>query len=168
MTSAGGTMRSTKNDLSPKIRKPVVKLLNANLADAIHLSLQAKQAHWNVKGQHFFFLHGLFDKVYEESVEWVDALAERAVQLGGVAEGTLDSIQKRTRLAAYDLEWTSGKEHLEGLSNGLSVFGKEVREAIGSAVELGDADTADLFTEISREVDKMLWFCESHLGEVKT
>lgn len=162
-------MRNTKNDLSPKIRKPIVKLLNASLADAIHLSLHAKQAHWNVKGPHFFFLHELFDRVYEASVGWIDSLAERAVQLGGAADGTLEGVQKRTKLSGYNVDWTTGREHLEALSDSLAILGKEVRSAIQEAAELGDADTADLLTEISREVDKMLWFNESHLEkETKT
>ena len=153
---------STKNDLPEKTRTEVGALLNANLANAIHLTLQAKQAHWNVKGPSFFQLHELFDKVYEESGEWVDMLAERAVQLGGVAEGTLDLVSERSQLAPYGLELASGRDHVEALSGALSVFGESIRAAISAADKAGDEDSADLFTEISRGSDKMLWFVEAH------
>lgn len=153
----------TKNDLNDGIRQQMVGLLNANLADAIHLSLQAKQAHWNVKGPSFFQLHELFDKVYEASGEWVDVIAERAVILGGVADGTLKTVSAKTRLPGYDVDLSDGKDHVDALSGALSAFGKIVREAIDAADDAGDADTADLFTEVSRGVDKMTWFVEAHL-----
>jgi len=153
----------TRNDLSEAIRKEMVPLLNAHLADGIDLALQAKQAHWNVKGPHFLPLHELFDKVYDEASEWNDLVAERAVQLGGTAEGTLQAVSGKTRLSAYKVELTSGKDHLEALSDALARYGRSVREAIDAADQAGDADTADLFTEISRASDKTLWFLESHL-----
>ena len=153
----------TKNDLNEATREKIVGLLNQNLADAIHLSLQAKQAHWNVKGPSFISLHELFDKLYDDASEWVDLMAERAVALGGIADGTLKGVSGRTRLAGYGLELVQGREHLEELSGSLAAFGQEVRKAIDAADEAGDADTADLFTEVSRGADKMLWFLEAHL-----
>ena len=153
----------TKNDLPEPARREVIGLLNASLADSIHLVLQAKQAHWNVKGPHFFALHQLFDKVYEEATEWVDLLAERAVQLGGAAEGTLQLVSQRTRLPGESVDRAAGRDHVESLSEALAAFGKPVRQAIDTSGRAGDLDTADLFTEISRGVDKMLWFVEAHL-----
>ena len=154
---------TTKNDLPKKTRKTVIGLLNEDLADAIHLSLQAKQAHWNVKGPAFFPLHELFDKLYDEAGDWADLLAERAVQLGGVAEGTLAQIAKQTKLQAYPTDLAAGRDHLAALIDSLSAFARSVRRAAGDAGAAGDADTEDLFTEISRGADKMLWFLEAHL-----
>lgn len=156
-------MSPTQNDLPEATRKQMASLLNIHLADGTDLALQAKQAHWNVKGPHFFPLHELFDKLYDEASEWNDLVAERAVQLGGIAEGTLQSASQGTRLRPYGIDLTSGKEHLEALSSSLAAYGRTVREAIDVAARAGDADTADLFTEISRAADKMLWFLESHL-----
>jgi starvation-inducible DNA-binding protein len=147
----------TKNDLARDIRKPMVDLLNDNLATAVDLSLQAKLAHWNVKGPSFMPLHELFDKLHEEAGEWVDDIAERAVQLGGVAEATLEV------LPDYSLALSSGRDHVEAVSRALATFGASVRSAIDRADQAGDMDTADLFTEVSRGVDKMLWFVEAHL-----
>lgn len=157
------TIHPTRNDLPEKARLAVVPLLNAQLADGIDLSLQAKQAHWNVKGPHFLPLHELFDKLYDEAADWNDLVAERAVQLGGTAEGTLQMVTGNTRLDPYKVELTSGRDHLEALSDALSGYARTTREAIEASARAGDADTADVFTEISRAADKMLWFLESHL-----
>lgn len=153
----------TKNDLAKGTREKVVELLNANLADAIHLALQAKQAHWNVKGPSFIALHELFDKVRDEADEWGDLIAERAVMLGGIADGTLEGVSHKTRLPGYGTKHSEGRAHVEALSDSLAAFGKTIREAIDVATQAPDADTADLFTEVSRGTDKMLWFVEAHL-----
>ncbi len=155
-------MHTTKNDLPQKTRIKVIGVLGDRLADATDLMLQSKQAHWNVKGPSFIALHELFDKVAESSEEWVDGIAERIVQLGGTAEGTVQAAAARTSLAAYPLQIVSGTDHVEALSSALSAFGKRVRAAIEKTDKQGDKDTADLFTEISRDVDKYLWFVEAH------
>jgi starvation-inducible DNA-binding protein len=155
-------MFKTKNDLSEGARAKAIELLNARLADAIDLQTQTKQAHWNVKGPNFIALHELFDKINEDVEDYVDDLAERAVQLGGVAEGTARMAAKRSMLAEYPANAVDGCAHVEALSSVLAAFGKSVRRAIDSANELGDLDTADLFTEISRGIDKWLWFVEAH------
>ncbi len=155
-------MHSTKNDLPSKVRSKVAGILGDRLADATDVMLASKQAHWNVKGRTFFQLHELFDKINESAEEWVDLLAERIVQLGGTADGTVQATAKRTSMAPYPLEITRGEDHVEAMSNALASFGKKVRSAIDKTGKAGDADTADIFTEISRDVDKYLWFVEAH------
>jgi starvation-inducible DNA-binding protein len=140
----------------------MIDLLNQQLADVLDLGLQAKQAHWNVKGPHFIGLHELFDRIAEALEKFADDIAERAVELGGVAHGTVQVVAKRSRLAAYPLNIASGKEHVAALSGALARFGASVRAAIDTAGRAGDADTADLFTEASRGVDKLLWLIEAH------
>ena len=154
-------MHPTKNDLPQKTRAKVNEVLGDRLADATDLMLQSKQAHWNVKGPNFIALHELFDKVAESSEEWVDMLAERIVQLGGTAEGTVQATASRTSMAPYPIHIVSGTDHVEALSSALAAFGKRVRSAIDKTDKQGDRDTADLFTEISRDVDKYLWFVEA-------
>lgn len=155
-------MKPVKNDLPGKVRTKVIAILGDRLADATDLMLQTKQAHWNVKGPTFIALHELFDKVNEAAEEWVDLIAERIIQLGGIAEGTVQATAKRTSLAPYSLTIVKGEEHVEALSDALAAFGKKVRSAIDKTGKAGDADTADIFTEISRDVDKYLWFVEAH------
>ncbi len=156
-------MHSTRNDLSLKTRTKVIDLLNARLADAVDLQLQAKQAHWNVKGPNFIALHELFDQIAGDLGGHVDDLAERTTALGGVAEGTLQAIAGRSKLAAYPLGITDGRAHLDALAAALATFAKCVRKAIDAAAKAGDADTSDLFTGISRSADKNLWLVEAHL-----
>jgi starvation-inducible DNA-binding protein len=153
----------TKNDLPEGTRVKAVELLNARLADCIDLQTQAKHAHWNVKGPHFVGLHELFDKVSEGAGDYADDVAERAVQLGGVAEGTARAVARRSSLAEYPAEAADGRGHVEALSSALAAFGAAARKAIDQANELGDLDTADLFTEVSRGTDKWLWLVEAHL-----
>src|SRR5437879_10045936 len=109
-------LHKTKNDLREKTRRAMIDLLNQELADVLDLGLQAKQAHWNVKGPHFIGLHELFDKVAEELEEFTDDIAERAVELGGIAQGTIQVVSKRARLSAYPLNLASGQEHVAALS----------------------------------------------------
>ena len=157
-------MANTKNDLPEPTRTKMATLLNARLADSIDLMLQAKQAHWNVKGPDFIALHKLFDEVNGAVEEYVDLIAERAVQLGGVADGTARVVAKRSSLPEYPaVKGGDGREHVAALSAVLSAFGKLVRAEIDRSNELSDADTADLFTEVSRGIDKWLWFVEAHL-----
>lgn len=156
-------MHATKNDLPETQRKQLVELLNARLADAIDLQTQMKQAHWNVKGPTFFQLHELFDKINEDVEEYVDELAERAVQLGGTVSGTARAVAERSQLSEYPRDIAAGRDHVVAVSTALATFGKLARRGIDQATELRDADTADIFTEISRGVDKWLWFVEAHL-----
>jgi starvation-inducible DNA-binding protein len=157
-------MYPTKNDLPEAMRREMVDLCNARLADAIDLQTQTKQAHWNVKGPHFIALHELFDKVNEDVEDYVDLLAERAVQLGGAADGTARSVAKRSTLSEYPVKTGTERQHVEALSSALAAFGKIVRSAIEGSDRAGDADTNDIFVEISRGVDKWLWMVEAHLA----
>jgi len=155
-------MYETENDIPQKRRAELCMLMNQRLADALDLQSQMKQAHWNVKGPHFIGLHELFDKVYEAVQEYVDLIAERIAQLGGIAEGTARVAAKRSRLDEYPLDIADGTAHVEAVARALSSFGKEARNTIDEADELEVADTAEMFTEISRGIDKWLWFVEAH------
>ncbi|HRH41265.1 MAG TPA: DNA starvation/stationary phase protection protein Dps [Pyrinomonadaceae bacterium] len=155
-------LHKTKIDISLNNREKLVEILNARLADAIDLKSQAKQAHWNVKGMNFIALHELFDQVSTEVETHIDDIAERITTLGGTALGTVRVAAQNSTLSEYPLEITDGADHVDALSTTLADFGKKVRADIDATDELGDADTADLFTGISRAIDKLLWFVEAH------
>jgi starvation-inducible DNA-binding protein len=155
-------LHKTKNDLSKAKREKIINILNQSLADAIDLKSQAKQAHWNVKGPNFIALHELFDRVATELDTHVDDIAERITTLGGTAMGTVRIAAKQSSLAEYPHEITDGSAHVDALSTALSEFGKKVRSNIDETDEIGDKDTADLYTGISRSIDKLLWFVEAH------
>jgi starvation-inducible DNA-binding protein len=156
-------MHPTKNDIPETTRRQMIDLCNARLADAIDLQTQTKQAHWNVKGPQFIALHELFDKVNEDVEDYVDLIAERAVQLGGATEGTARSVAKRSKLAEYPVNSGTGRQHVDALSSALAAFGKLIRGAIEESDRVGDEGTNDIFIEISRGVDKWLWMVEAHL-----
>lgn len=152
----------TKNDLPAATRARLIPFLNQRLADCIDLQAQCKQAHWNVKGPNFIGLHKLFDEIYAAVAEYVDLIAERVVQLGGVAEGTLQAVGERSGLAAYPLTLTTGEQHVAALSDALAAFGRDTRAGIDEVDDLGDKDSADILTEVSRGTDQWLWFVEAH------
>ncbi|MEM1308654.1 MAG: DNA starvation/stationary phase protection protein Dps [Cyanobacteria bacterium P01_H01_bin.153] len=153
----------TRNDLVVDIREQIVEILNLSLAASLDLKTQTKQAHWNVKGKDFFQLHELFDEMAGEIEEYVDMLAERVTALGGTALGTARIAADQSILPEYPIDIVNGDEHVAALADRYAAYGKHVREAIDQTDELGDADTADLYTEISRTIDKRLWFLEAHL-----
>ena len=156
-------MHNTKNPLDVKIRKSVVDILGHSLADSIDMIYQVKQAHWNVQGPSFIALHKLFDEVAEHMDEFADLIAERIRQLGGTAEGTIQAAVEKTSMPEYPLDLVSGKDHVEQLATAMGHFSNAIRESIIKCDKLGDPTTADVFTEISRGLEKDLWFVESHL-----
>ena len=156
-------MYDTLNDLSKSIRERMVALLNERLADAIDLRTQLKVAHWNVKGPEFIALHKLFDEIVEDADEYVDLVAERAVQLGGIADGTARQVAENSSLDEYGATAGGGcGEHVFAVADALAAFGRLARAAIDTASKANDQDTADIFTEISRGTDKWLWMVEAH------
>jgi starvation-inducible DNA-binding protein len=160
----GMMMHFTHNTLSENIRAQSVELLNKHLAAAIDLHAQMKQAHWNVRGPSFIAIHELFDKVSEEVEVYSDMIAERAGGLGGTAFGTIQIAAEHSFLVPYPLGVADGQQHIFAVAGALAAFGQSVREAVNTATSVGDVDTSDILTEISRGIDQQLWFVESHLA----
>jgi starvation-inducible DNA-binding protein len=156
-------MFSTRNDLSEDVRGEMVALLNQQLADTLDLFSQTKQAHWNVKGAQFFPLHELFDKLAAELDGYADMIAERATALGGLALGTVRLSAANSQLPEYELEVTDSLPTVEAIADRYGALAASMRRAIGPAEEHGDPNTADLFTEVARGLDKSLWFLEAHV-----
>src|ERR1700730_17261572 len=146
------------NDPPETMRAQLIDLRNQRPADAIDLDTEARQAHWNVKGPQFIALHKLFDEVYAAVEEYVDLLVERLVQLGGIAAGTARIVAERAELLEYPHTIADGPAHVSALARAPAKFGGHIRRA-----ELGDADTGDICTELSRGIDKWLWLVEAHV-----
>ncbi len=153
----------TRIDIAAEIRTQVVEILNQTLAATLDLKTQAKQAHWNVKGMNFYQLHELFDQLSGELEEFVDLVAERITALAGTALGTARIAATNSILPEYPLDAVDGKEHISALAERFAIYAEHLRSGIEQTDKLGDADTADLYTEISRGIDKRLWFLEAHL-----
>ena len=152
----------TRNDLPEGTRAKIIPMLQERLADSIDLMLQVKQAHWNVRGPGFIELHLLFDKIAEETEEYPDLIAERVGQLGGLAEGTIRQASKASKIPDYPTRITTCKDHAAALATALSSFAALARKSIADATEAEDAVTADILTEITRGLDKNMWFVEAH------
>ncbi len=153
----------TRNDLPAETRTKLVALLNQQLADSIDLYSQTKHAHWNVKGPTFIALHELFDKLAEDLEDPIDDIAERATALGGSVSGTVRQAATTSRLTEFPGNTFMGQAVVEALAVRYAELAKSTRAACEKANQLHDADTADLFTNISRKLDKSLWFLEAHL-----
>ncbi|MBS9722488.1 DNA starvation/stationary phase protection protein Dps [Tianweitania sp. BSSL-BM11] len=158
-------MHETKNDTPSNTKQVSIELLNARLADAIDLALITKQAHWNLKGPRFIAIHELLDTFRAAIDEHVDIIAERAVQLGGTAFGTKETVSETSKLKAYPTDIYKIEAHLAALIDRYADTANAVRKSIDEADEAGDADTADIFTAFSRSLDKNLWFLEAHVQE---
>lgn len=157
-------MHATKIDIPAETREQLIRLLNERLADLIDLRRQAKQAHWNVRGPNFLSLHQHFDDLAATLAEHIDDVAERIAALGGIAEGTLAAVAKRTTLAACSVESISEYSQLDVISTSLATVGRSMRSAIDRAENLADVNTADLITGVSSDLDKQLWLLEAHIG----
>ena len=155
--------KTFKSSIAIPEKAQIIEILNKRLADSTDLKTQTKHAHWNVKGKDFIQLHELFDSIAPHFDEYADLIAERVAQLGGVAKGTLREAAAATSIPEYDLSAVDGPEHVKALVKNIAKFAALVREAIDQTDELGDKDTADIFTEVSRQTDKDLWFLEAHI-----
>lgn len=153
----------TRIDLPLDTREPVAAMLNTTLAATTDLRTQTKQAHWNVKGKDFYQLHLLFDEMAGELEDYADMVAERVTALAGTAMGTVRIAASESILPEYDFDAVGGMEHVTALADRYAAYATHLRESIDKADELGDQDTNDLYVEISRTIDKRLWFLEAHL-----
>lgn len=163
--NAGQATRTfqTRHALPPEIRERLVGLLNQNLADSFDLYTQTKQAHWNVKGMNFYQLHLLFDELAEIVEKHVDLVAERATALGGFATGTCRMAASASRLPELPPEVYEEWACVEALIERYSLHARHVGQAIQEAEGLHDKGTADMLTDIVRDLDKGLYFLEAHL-----
>jgi starvation-inducible DNA-binding protein len=150
------------HEADPGHRAELVKSLNQILADTIDLQLQAKHAHWNVKGPSFFALHELFEQVAVGVAHHADLIAERAVQLGGLAEGVVPLVAKRSELPQYPARIVTERDHVAAIAKALAILGTTTQAGITGAEQAGDPVTADILTEVSRDIDKLRWLVEAH------
>lgn len=165
--ASGIRSHQTRNDTKGNAKQVAIQTLQARLVDGIDLALDIKQAHWNLKGPEFIGIHTMLDGFRTEIDEFNDSVAERITQLGGTARGTTQAVAAESKLAAYPVDIYAIGDHLAALIDRYAAYANAVRTNIDETDEAGEPDTADLFTEISRAVDKQLWFLEAHVQEPK-
>jgi starvation-inducible DNA-binding protein len=143
-------------------RQAIISLLNLRLADSVDIHSQVKWAHWNVKGKDFYQLHLLFDAVATHLEDHIDTIAERVAALGGVANGTIREAVAKSSIPEANIAAADGPEMVKFLVHNVGQFTNALRAAIDEAEDLDDAATVDLFTTMTRDMDKDLWFIEAH------
>ena len=149
--------------LSKEAREQLSETLNARLTDGLDLHSQIKVAHWNIKGPHFAALHPLFETFAVSLANHNDALAERAVTLGGRALGTARHVAKSSRLPEYPQETTRDLDHVKLLAERIEAYLTGVRESRAISEKLADLDTSDLLTGIIVEFEKHAWFLRASM-----
>ncbi|CAK7192493.1 DNA protection during starvation protein [Commensalibacter sp. Nvir] len=162
MVTKKKSFHSTRNDLPSNTKTVVIQILNERLAEGLDISLITKQAHWNMKGPQFIGVHMMVDGFRAEQNDFNDKIAERITSLGGTAYGTTQDISQTSQITPYPTDIYYVMDHIKALSERYATFANAIRKSIDQAEEAGDADTADLFTEVSRAMDKQLWFLEAH------
>ena len=163
--SKNARLHQTTNNTKTKAKAVSMQVLQARMADGIDLALVTKQAHWNLKGPQFIGVHLMLDGFREEIDEWNDMMAERITQLGGTARGTAQEVSRETSLKPYPTDIYAISDHVQALIERYSAVANSVREGINTTGDAGDLGTADLLTEVSRGLDKQLWFLEAHVQE---
>ena len=156
-------MYKSPSKLSEEVRTRIVETLNARLADGLDLHSHLKVAHWNLKGPQFPSLHPLFESFAVSLANHNDAVAERAVTLGGKAYGTARHVASTSRLAEYPQATTRDLEHVRLLAERFETYLDGLRESRSLAEELKDTDTVDLLTGIITEFEKHDWFLRASL-----
>jgi starvation-inducible DNA-binding protein len=151
------------HDRPPEIRLYVIQLLNQTLACTVDLHSQVNQACWNVKGTDFASLHALFATMATELEAYTDLVAERIVMLGGVALGTARTAALQSRLIEYPGAVMDGTAHVLALAERFAQYATALRNDIALAADVEDAGSAAVYTDISRGIDKRLWFLQAHL-----
>ena len=149
-------MVSTATDLSHGVQTKVSTELQALLADLIDLSLQGKQAHWNVVGPLFQSEHVQLDNIVDDARMWADEVAERKVTIDYPADGQPGDVAKESRLEPMPQGYIADREAVALMEMRVASVASSAREA---AERIGDLDLAsqDLIIGIVQGLEKHQW-----------
>jgi starvation-inducible DNA-binding protein len=155
--------RLTRHDLSASSRARAGETLNDVLAHTLDLELQARQAHWNITGPTFVALHEMFGRLIAKLNSSSDVIAERVAQLGGIAEGTAGTIQRRSALNGHPPA-ADAPAHLAMIATATAATAAITRHALHE-LDPKDVVSADVLTGVLRELEWWLWQLEAHLAD---
>jgi starvation-inducible DNA-binding protein len=148
---------------TPTVNRPtrVAEVLQATLVDLIALSLQAKQAHWNVAGPAFRSLHELFDEMTGSLREWYDDVAERLVALRTPADGRPSTVSEAGRVDELPEGQIPDREAVRLILNRVEALAGRIRAELARLGEL-DPVTQDMLIGIVQGLEKQAWMLRAH------
>ncbi|MGN1062829.1 MAG: DNA starvation/stationary phase protection protein Dps [Alphaproteobacteria bacterium] len=161
MIKNSSVVRQVPLSINEQVKEKTIQILNKHLADISALALLTKQAHWNMRGSNFIGIHEMLDPMHKTLLEEADQIAERIVQLGGIALGTPDIIAAENSFKPYPLDISHTADHLAELSTRYAVTANNLRKTVDE--ESADMATVDILTQMVEDLDKYIWFIEAHL-----
>lgn len=120
--------------------------------------------HWDFAGGNFLSLHKHLEKLYDESVEHTDAIAERLRQIGEKISLTLNGASADS-VVEDDNNATTEDDVLQDLIVAIAQLTSLQTEIYNEADEQGDYVTADLMTQLSKWCEFNSWFLSSINGD---
>ncbi|SEG33800.1 starvation-inducible DNA-binding protein [Actinacidiphila yanglinensis] len=156
-SAAPGSSRRSDEDLAGFTASPeFVAALQQIVVDLVELSLQGKQAHWNVVGHNFRDLHLQLDEVVDDVREATDTIAERMRAVKAVPDGRSDTVVAATTLPRYPEGEQSVAAVVDLITARLRAAADTVR-TVHDRVDSEDPSTADLLHTIIDSLEKHAW-----------
>ena len=158
-------IEDVKIGLEENDREAVISLLTNLLADEYVLYTKTRKYHWNVVSPHFNDYHKFFEEQYTEIEVFVDDIAERVRQLGGMAIGTLSEMKTNTRLEEHPGVNPSDDEMVKNLVEDHESIIKALRVDLEKCDEsFHDMGTSDFLTGLMEKHEKMAWMLRSTIS----
>jgi len=135
-------------------------ILNRLVANYTIKFMKLHNYHWYVKGIHFYGLHTLFEKFYDEASDHLDAIAERILMLDGKPIATLQEVMNLSTIKEASGNETTD-QMLQEVINDFVAIEKDLKEGIKLANQNNDDVTNDLLVGILSKIEKHLWMLKT-------
>jgi starvation-inducible DNA-binding protein len=126
------------------------------LVDLIELSLQGKQAHWNVVGRNFRDTHLQLDEVIDAAREFSDTVAERMRALHALPDGRSDTVAETTTLPEFPQGEIDTSDVIDLITERLEATIGTCRD-VHDAVDEEDPTSADILHAVLERLEQLAW-----------